>query len=50
MLGIAKSVRHQTLTLAFVGSSPATPAILFFEKERPFLFLFNKIIPFYILK
>ena len=25
--GIAKSVRHQTLTLACVGSSPATPAI-----------------------
>ena len=25
--GIAKPVRHQTLTLAFVGSSPATPAI-----------------------
>ncbi len=24
--GVAKSVRHQTLTLAFVGSSPATPA------------------------
>ena len=23
---VAKSVRHQTLTLAFVGSSPAIPA------------------------
>ena len=26
--GIAKLVRHQTLNLAFVGSSPATPANL----------------------
>ena len=25
--GIAKAVRHKTLTLACVGSSPATPAI-----------------------
>jgi hypothetical protein len=29
--GVAKSVRHGTLTPAFVGSSPAAPAIVFYE-------------------
>jgi hypothetical protein len=30
---VAKSVRHQTLTLAFVGSSPAIPAIWAISSE-----------------
>ena len=40
--GIAKLVRHQVLILAFVGSSPATPAIIHFV-YTPFVVIIDTI-------
>ena len=34
IMGYSQAVRHQTLTLAFVGPNPATPA----NKKRTFVY------------